>query len=174
MGKFRGVDADPGWIAREFKDIRRLLRELSAAKRIPGTTFPDGVIPATALASPTAPGFVNLTATNFPVATSVTYLISDVVAVPRGFTSCVINLTGRVAAPGSGSLASQVELDGITGNAIPSSGEGVPNVATFATVVTGLSEGVPMTLRLSAWSDADRPAGASNVADLTGSLVWFA
>ena len=42
MGKFRGLDSEPGWINRKFRDIERQLRELRAAKSLAASTIGEG------------------------------------------------------------------------------------------------------------------------------------
>lgn len=49
MGKFRGLDTDPGWQNRRFADLQRQITELAAARRLPfseitsgGVTVKDG------------------------------------------------------------------------------------------------------------------------------------
>lgn len=42
--KFRGVDLDPGWVKREIKQLRRELRELRSARRLPGSSIAGGVL----------------------------------------------------------------------------------------------------------------------------------
>lgn len=46
-GKFRGLDSDIGWIKREFREVRRLIRESNAAKRLQAATIGAGGITVT-------------------------------------------------------------------------------------------------------------------------------
>lgn len=181
MTNHGGVRNDIGWIKRQFRDQQRQIKELRAAKRIPGSSFPPGVIPTSALQAPDAPGFVNQTVTAFSLGTTSALLIDTIATVPSGFTSCVVSLVGRVYAVNptgsTGFLSAQVAVAGSTGNAMPlpvATTLGGLNVATFATVLTGLSGGSTLAVQLSAWTDAAWTSDPSNTADLTGSLVWFA
>jgi hypothetical protein len=42
--QWRGVDTDPGWINRKFKDLETQIRQLAAAKRLPASSVAGGVI----------------------------------------------------------------------------------------------------------------------------------
>jgi hypothetical protein len=180
------MDTDPGWINRRFREQDRKIRELRAERKFLRTTIPDGFISTAALADPSAPGYVNLAATNFAVTTTGGNVISTAVSVPSGFTSCVISLVGRVYAVNSTAaddyLLARVEIDTATGTAMPvlatangTTGDAGVNVAPLATVLAGLPEGDSFNVRLHAsTATANWTADVANTADLNGSIVWFA
>lgn len=186
MPNYRGLDTDIGWQKREFRKVWTAIREGNAAKRLRASSFaglPAGTIPTVALAAPTAPGYVNLTATNFALSSSGANLISSTVSVPAGFDSCVVSLTGRVFAYNStasdGYLYARPDVAGSTGNALPlpvaaaggQADSGIA-VATQTALLTGLSD--TFTIRLwAATASGSWTADPAHTADLTGTLLWF-
>ncbi|HEX2893163.1 MAG TPA: hypothetical protein VHO29_04075 [Marmoricola sp.] len=186
MAAVRRIDSDEGWINREFGAIRRQLRELAAAKRLQASTFPAGSVPTTALASPVASGYVAQTVTNFALTTTGGNLITATVTVPSQMTGCALMLVGRVYAANSTAAAdyllARVEISTTTGNAlpVPAGATGAPddaalNVASLATVLTGLTPGGTFDVRLWAKTqNASWAIDAANTADLSGVLSWFA
>lgn len=186
MAGIRRIDDSPGWINRRFEAIEKRIGERSAEKRIPGTSFPPGVIPTSALRDPSAPGYVNLTTTGFGVTVAGGNVIDTTVTVPEGFTACVVSLVGRVFAYNSTAapdyLYARPVVNGLAGNALPfpvaafgSFDDSGVAVCNFATVLTGLSAGSTFPVQLwSASATADWTADASHTADLTGPLLWFA
>lgn len=187
MGRpIRRTDTDPGWVNRELRALRRDVAELRAAKRLPGSTFPPGIIPTSSLKSPAAPGYVSLLTSGFAVDLIGGYAVDESVSVPDLFTSCVIALTGRVYALNStvtdDYLLARVEIDAVTGTALPvhatpsgTPGSGQVNVCAISTVITDLSVGDTFPIRLFVGTaGADWAADPDNVAELTGSIVWFA
>lgn len=177
------VRTDPGWVKRELRDIRRDLAGLRSEKRLRSSSFadvPDGAIPTSKLAAPTAPGYVSLTATGFAVTTTAAAVIDTTVTVPAGFRSCVVSLTGRVyAANSTGSAAAlygQVEVNGVTGNAMPvtvAAGAAGLDVGTLAAVLNDLLPASTFTVRLTVRATSGWAADDSNTADLAGTLSWF-
>lgn len=174
-----------------WDEIDRLKAAVAFLRGSRGTVaraeFPTGIIPASALKQATAePGLVSLTATGFSLSTTSTALLSATAVVPTGFSACVVSLVGRVFAANStataGYLSAQVQVAGVTGSAVPvhvgaagATDDAALNVATFASVLTGLVAGDTVALQLSAWTDAATwSVDVSNLADLTGTIVWFA
>ena len=144
MGKFRGLDADQGWVNRRFRELERQIRELSAAKVLSSSTMSRGTLKVTgdatldvdgnltlrpgiietdALAAPIAAGYAYLTASNFALSVAGANVIDSTVTVPEGFTSAVVTMTGRVFAYNSTAAArylyAQVKVNGLSGNALP-------------------------------------------------------
>lgn len=152
-------------------------------------TLRGGIIGNDALTTPTAPGVVWATASNFAVSTSYTTLITRTVTVPPGFTSAAVSLTGRVFAidpnttggsNGSGAdyLYALTTIAGIDGNGLPIPLGGyngsIINACPLSTILTGLTPGGTFTVSLSAASSFQAfAADASNTADLGGSILWF-
>lgn len=178
-----------------LRDLWRRIEALEAAAKFLRTSratiaraeFPAGVIPPAALEHATSePGVVNLTTTNFGLSSTSVDLLAANVPTPDGFTSCVVSLTGRVygvnTTAGVSYLSAQVRIAGTTGNAVPvnadaagGAGDAVLNTATLAVVLSGLTAGSSFSIALSAWTDAATwTADPSALADLTGSIVWFA
>lgn len=184
MGKFRRIDADAGRVNRQVRAITRDLREQRAAKRLPASSFTDllpGSIPQSAVTNQSAPGYVSLTTTGSAILAAGGLLIDSSATVPTGFTSCVVSLTARAFAYNSTAtddyLYAQPIAAGVSGNALPvlaPAGQSAFNVAPVATVLTGLTPGSLVSLQLwAATSAADWAADPSNLADLSGVLLWF-
>lgn len=184
----RTYDSTPGWVNRELATIKRQIREMRAEKRLARSSFAGvapGAIPLSVVANSSAPGYVNLTATNFALALAGSYLIDSPVTVPDGMTSCVVSLTGRVYAANTtlavDYLYANVEVNGVTSSAVPmpadvagARDEVTLNVSPLATVLTGLTAGATFPVRLhAATATADWTADTGNTADLSGLLAWF-
>lgn len=184
----RHTDTDPGWINRRLRDLERQIRELRAEKRLAGSSFaqlPAGAIPQSAVGNPSNPGFVSGTASGFAVPTGGAEVIRRSATVPPGFTSCVVQLTGRVLAvnstAGNDYLYARVSALDVLGNALPVPVPAVPawnnmamNVATMTAVLTGLTPGSDVVLKLRTWTaGADWAADARSTADLSGGVTWF-
>lgn len=173
------------------QQVRRLERELALVRSSRATLrrgeFPDGGVPAAALAARCMPGAVSLTSTGFPVATTPgdgtggTVALTATVEVPPPITGCVIDLTARVhAINGSGAgdfLLTRVEVDQVRGTALPvqvASGSAGRNDAALTAVLEGLSEGSLVPVRVWVASTGGAwPAAAASTVDLQGSLGWF-
>ena len=178
----RRTDSDEGWVNRRLADLQRQINEQRAAKRLPASTFPPGVIPTSALASPAAPGAVQLSATNFAVAAAGATVLTGTITIPSRMTNCVVSLTARVYATNttatSDSLYARVEVATVTGTALPvtvPTTEARVNVATLTTLLTGLTPGATFAVR--AWAKtltADWTASGGNTVDISGTLAWFA
>lgn len=181
-------DSSPGALRRDINLLKRQFKELRAEKRLARSSFAGvapGAIPLSLVANSSAPGYVNLTATNFPLALAGSYLIDSPVTVPAGMTSCVVSLTGRVYAANTTLAAdylySNVEVNGITSSAVPmpaaaagALAEVTLNVSPLALVLTGLTAGATFQVRLhAATATADWTADTGNTADLSGLLAWF-
>jgi hypothetical protein len=181
----RHSDTTPGWINRQFRAIDGRFKRLESAKRLPGSTFPPGIIPTSALKSPSAPGYVNLSTDGFGVDLAGGYLIDETVSVPSLFSSCVIALTGRVYAFNSTAsddyLLARAEVAGVTGTALPIYAAANPgpadapvNVCPISTVLTELAAGDTFPVRIfAATGAADWASDVDNLAELTGAIVWF-
>jgi hypothetical protein len=174
-----------------WDELDKLRREVNYLRGARGTIargeFPAGVIPPNALQQATAqPGLVSLTVTGFALTTTPTAVLSGSAAVPAGFSGCVVSLVGRVYAgnttASAGFLSAQAKINGVSGNAVPVhvGVSGQPddtalNVATCSVVLTDLTPGAVVPVQLLAWTDAAAwTADAANLADLTGTVAWFA
>ncbi|HET6915752.1 MAG TPA: hypothetical protein VFH56_06635, partial [Acidimicrobiales bacterium] len=125
-----------------------------------------------------APGVVSQSVTDFAVPMAGATLITTTVTVPSGYTKAAVVLTGRVFATNPGAsdyLYARPVVNGTTGNAVPvqaPTGVGVLNVAPIALALTGLASSFTVSLWASS-SVADWSPNTSNLADLSGSVVWF-
>lgn len=172
---------------KRLEDLEQGLAFLRSSRAVVARAeFPSGIIPAAALQQATAePGLVSLTTSGFSLGTTATALLSANAVVPAGFNSCVVSLVGRVYAGNTtavdGFLTAQVKVNGVTGNAIPvhvgisgHADDTALNVATCAMVINNLNSGDTVPVQLLAWTDAATwTADPANVADMTGSIVWF-
>lgn len=88
MGKYRGLDTEPGWIQRRLKDLDRRLDELSAARRlVVATDFKQADLNS-----------VNLTA-------SFATYIPVTVTVPTGYTHAIVQVSVSAGSTVSGDLS---------------------------------------------------------------------
>ena len=114
--------------------------------------------------------------------TTASTFTSATVTVPAGFTSAVVSLVGRVFAtnPNTGAdyLSAVTKIDGVGGDSVPllvgGSGGSGHNVSSIARVLPGLTPGGTFVLALLGNSNiADWAANASNVAEVSGTILWF-
>ena len=164
-------------VQRAIADLQRQVNQMSGSL-VAATNNATATANSTSSAG-VAPGYVSLPASDFAVATAGANLISANVSVPAGYTRCVISLVGRVFATNPGAatdyLYARIGINGANSTAVPlpvAAGSAGLNVATAATVLTGLSTSVAVNLWASS-ATAGWAASTSNYADLAGSIVWM-
>lgn len=148
-----------------------------------------GSIGNDALTNPVSPGSLSGQATNFGVGTSYSTIVSLTVTVPTGFTGAALTVTGRVfiydpnttgGADGAGAdyAYARLSIAGTTGNGLPilmgGNGGSALNPTALSVVLTGLTPGSTFAVHLDASSGFQSiAANVSNLADLSGSVMWF-
>jgi hypothetical protein len=157
---------------------------IGGALAVTGTlSLPAGIIGNAALTSPVMPQAVYFETQNFALShTSASTFTSSTVTVPAGFTSAVVSVVGRLFAinPNAGAdyLSAVTKIDGTGGVSVPllvgpSGGSGI-NVSPFSRVLTGLTPGGTFVLALMGNSNiADWAADAANIAEVSGTILWF-
>lgn len=145
-------------------------------------TLRGGIIGNDALTNPVAPQYVYDYTTNFAVGTTVAHVRRTTITVPAGFTSAIVNVTGRVYAVNSTAgldyLYTQTNVKGFNGLALPlpvsaSGGSGF-NVSPFSVLLSGLTPGSTFTIDVDAFTAFGAWASsASNTMDVSGTILWF-
>lgn len=139
-------------------------------------------LPNSMLASPVAPGSIYDSRTNFALTTTLTNIRTTTITVPAGFTQAAVSVVVRVQAFNNTAsldyLYAQANIAGFNGYALPlavtgSGGSGI-NVSPFSTVLSGLTPGGSFTVQIAAQTAfANWAADTDNVAEVSGSILWF-
>ena len=161
------------------KDLVRFV----GAVRIEGTLdLPAGIIGNDALTSPVVPAPFYAASSNFAVPNSWTAALEHLLTTPAGFTQCVViaNAWARIKNT-SGATASSfgclAQIDGASGpwdddRAIPDNLFGNLQ-ATYATLVSGLTDGETIAIRTRVFSSPALSADADNQATINGVVLWL-
>lgn len=157
--------------------------EIDGSVTVTGDFTAAGKIRNDALVSPTAPGVVFDSLTNFALAAgTLTNIKTTVVTVPPGFTQAAVSVVARVFAINSTAsldyLYGQANIAGYNGYALPlavsGSGGSGTNISPFSTLLTGLTPGSTFTVQIAACTGfAGWSANTSNTAEVSGSIQWF-
>lgn len=157
---------------------------------ITGTlSLPAGIIDNAALANPVVPGVIYGSATNFALTTTETTVKALTVVVPAGVTGAAVAVTGRVRgrnpnttgginAAGADYLHARTVIGASVGVDLSiivlGSGSSGVNVAPFSEFLTGLTPGGTIAIALKAWTgNLSWGSDTFNVAELSGSILWF-
>lgn len=154
MGRYRGLDAEEGWIQRRLAAIERTLTEQAAARRlVVATSFLQGDVNSTDL--PT--GFTE-------------YLLSPFF-VPAGYTSAIVNVfvsagtTALGAAADSANVGVQPRINGFGGPALSNgrSGPGALSVNSGFAKKVSVTGGLTVSLYAYSAGTAGLQVGSGNV-----------
>ncbi|HZK60056.1 MAG TPA: hypothetical protein VFC59_09380 [Cryobacterium sp.] len=161
------------------KDLVRFV----GAVRIEGTlSLPAGIIDNDALASPVVPAPFYAAASNFAVPNAWTTALEHSLTTPAGFTQAVVIATAwaRIKNTSGATASSFGTLASINGVSGPWDDDGaIPNnnfanlEATYATLVTGLTEGVNVPILTRVFSSPALSADADNEATINGVVLWL-
>lgn len=145
-------------------------------------TLRGGIIGNESLTSPVAPGSIYDSRTNFALTTTLTNIRTTTITIPAGFTQAAVSVVVRVQAFNNTAsldyLYAQANIAGFNGYALPlavtgSGGSGI-NVSPFSTVLSGLTPGGSFSVQIAAQTAfANWAADADNVAETSGSILWF-
>lgn len=172
---FDGTDfADPGTAGNYFAGDGCVL---NALKLRPGSVDND------ALTNPVRADSIYVTASDFALTTTgTTPLATQTWQVPEGMTTLVATLTGRVFAfnstTGLDYLYGRVSVGGLYGSALPvavtaNSGSGT-SISPYSGRLEELTAGQDVTFYVQGWTAfAGWSANVNNVADISGTLLWF-
>lgn len=109
MGKYRGLDTEPGWIQRRLIKLERDLAELAAARRlVVATDFRQADLDSTNLTS----GWASYVTQTIPVPVGYTHAIVQM-SVSAGST-----VTGDLSASNWGNIGAQPIVAGVAGPAL--------------------------------------------------------
>jgi len=153
---------------------------VTGATRIEGTlSLPAGIIDNDALASPVVPDRFTGSAAGFGV-NGWTTVAAATVAVPAGFTKCVIAANGYYRAQNNsaagGYLAGRVLINGAPGEQSSkqvAAGLGQQDVATTDGLLTGLGPGQAFIVSVQVYFPVVLAADINNRGRVSGTLLWF-
>jgi hypothetical protein len=165
MGKFRGLDTDEGWIRRELSELRRMVTEQAAARRL-GLQSQTVQVSLDPLALTTA--YTDYGATN--------------VTPPAGYNVALVQMfaTAGVSFPGTagtgGNVGVQPKAGAVSGigqsqgGGAPGAGAGCSAYASLAARLS-VTPGVPFALRAAAYANGSWVAGTGNVR-FSATIIW--
>lgn len=154
----------------------------SAAAAFGSLFLRPGSVGNDSLANPVAPQYVYDYTSNFALSTTIAHIRRTTITVPPGFTSAVVNVTGRVYAvngtAGLDYLYAQTNISGFNGLALPlpvsASGGSGTNVSPFAVVLSGLTPGGTFSIDVDAQTAFGAwDANTANTMDVSGTILWF-
>lgn len=144
--------------------------------------FRPGSIGNNSLASPVAPNIIYKRVSGFALTSTTTTLFNNNLTVPDGYTSLLVQATGKVHAfndtSGLDYLFSQWVIENTAGANIPEacsgSGGSITSLSPMAVILTGLTTGQTIDVHLTAsTSFGTWASNTGNVAELSGSVLWF-
>ena len=144
--------------------------------------FRPGSIGNNSLANPVAPNIIYKIQSGFSLTTAGATLFSNDLVVPDGYSSLVISGSGKVHAfnntPSLDYLYSVWSVNDIAGANIPEAcagnGGSITSITPMSVILTGLTSGETVRVHINAnTSFSGWASNPGNVAELSGSILWF-
>ena len=176
MGKYRGLDIDPGWITRKLADLDRRINEQAAARRLGpnseaiqaqlGVTplTPSDIIQARVVQVDLDPQVLTATWTNYGTAS---------LSSPPLFTMATIHVVATCGVSWPDNVGGEVGIQAVVASTLgeqqyngraPGVGGGAAlSVTSSLAVRLPVVEGVPFNLKVRAYADTGYTAGTGNV-----------